>query len=322
MSLMGTKVVLFCQSFFQQTDYFCIMSKTYLKVETDLEAALKAYIISPALPTILQMLERDHVRLDLSERKTATLGYFRPDISQHRTWAHGSNITTMQTISIQIHLNPYAMLFVLLHEWAHLITRKQYGKQASPHGKEWKKNFKQIAEPFLTPEIFPHDVLETIRNYFIKTGRFFDHNLQRACNRYGRNRKEFITIYRQLKEKGIEIPAPCLTGIGIQDKDKAIATPRYQDPKYQGPQYQEPKYQEPQRIEPKPIPPSPTVPWQKTGSCMIKDLSIGKHIELEGKIYTIIEMKPPFAIARETGTGNLSRLHFMIKVDTLERNGG
>lgn len=320
MSFIGTKVVLFCQSFFQQTDYFCTMSKTYLKVETDLEAALKPYIISPAFPTILQMLERDHVRLDLSERKTATLGYFRPDISQYRPWTHGSNITTMQTISIQIHLNPYAMLFVLLHEWAHLITRKQYGKQASPHGKEWKKNFKQIAEPFLTPEIFPPDVLETIRNYFIKTGRFFDHNLQRACNRYGRNRREFITIYKQLKARGIDIPAPCLPGISIQDK--ITATPQYQPPQYQAPQYRAPLYQIHPEIEQKTISPSPSVSWQKTGSCMIKDLSIGKHIELEGNIYTIVEMKPPFAIAREIGTGNLSRLHFMIQVDTLERHGG
>lgn len=308
MSFIGTKVVLFCQSFFQQTDYFCTMSKTYLKVETNLEAALKPYIISPALPTILQMLERDHVRLDLSERKTSTLGYYRPDISRYRALGHGSNITTMQTISIQIHLNPYAMLFVLLHEWAHLITRKQYGKQASPHGKEWKKNFKQIAEPFLSPEIFPHDVLETIRNYFIKTGRFFDHNLQQACNRYGRNRREFITIYKQLKAQGIEIPAPYIPGIAIQNK--TATTSEYQT--FQG------IVQQPVPI---PLQTSPTVSWQKTGTCMIKDLSAGIPIELEGNIYTIVEMKPPFAIAREIRTGNLSRLHFMIKVHTLERYG-
>jgi len=48
------------------------------------------------------------------------------------------------TIELNRDLTPYFLLIVFLHEWAHLITWKEYGSRVQPHGIEWKDNFKLL----------------------------------------------------------------------------------------------------------------------------------------------------------------------------------
>lgn len=286
---------------------------TILKVETDLEKALSPYIISTALPSILRMLERDHVRLDLSDRKTATLGYFRPDTSRFSSIRRPNPLSTMQVISLQKDLNPYALLFVLLHEWAHLVTRKQYGYEVRSHGKEWKKNFREISQPFLHPDIFPQDILEAFRNYFIKTGRFFDHDLQKACCRYGKNREAFKKLYFTLQNQGISIPAPDYQ----KTQSFSQATESHNRPTglSQKPTDESQKPTENLKISqacPKPI-------LEITGKSLVKNLKTGDNIELEGETYTIEGVQAPFVLARSHKNSDMIRLHFMVSVNTLGR---
>ena len=47
-------------------------------------------------------------------------------------------------IELNSDLTPYFMLIVFLHEWAHLITWKEFGSRVQPHGAEWKNNFKLL----------------------------------------------------------------------------------------------------------------------------------------------------------------------------------
>lgn len=174
------------------------LKKAPLRVYRDLEQALAPYIIRAALPGVLHMLHTHPVHVAFSDRKGRALGYYiQPREPQ-----------SMHTISLQIALNPYALLFVFLHEWAHLTTQLQYGDSASAHGKEWKANFRKVFAPFHSPDIFPPDILEVIDNYFVKTSRYFETELNEVCNRYGADRKAFERTYFRLLKKGVKIPAP------------------------------------------------------------------------------------------------------------------
>lgn len=75
--------------------------------------------------------------------------------------------TNKHTITINNDLNPYAFLVTYLHEVGHLIAFKTYGRRIQPHGKEWKRAFKEVSEPLLSERIFPKSVLSALQKYFV-----------------------------------------------------------------------------------------------------------------------------------------------------------
>ncbi len=72
----------------------------------------------------------------------------------------------LHTITINNDLNQFSFLVTYLHEVAHLVTYKESGRKAAPHGKEWKLNFKKVAQPVLNEKVFPSQVLLALKNYF------------------------------------------------------------------------------------------------------------------------------------------------------------
>ncbi|MEQ8629405.1 SprT-like domain-containing protein [Ekhidna sp.] len=70
------------------------------------------------------------------------------------------------TITVNNDLNPFAFLVTYLHEVAHLMAFKQYGRRIQPHGKEWKNCFKQVASPMLNADVFHPNVLNALNQYF------------------------------------------------------------------------------------------------------------------------------------------------------------
>lgn len=74
--------------------------------------------------------------------------------------------TNKHTITVNNDLNVFAFLVTYLHEVAHLIAFKQYGGRISPHGKEWKKAFKDVSKPMLKEEVFHKSVLTALNKYF------------------------------------------------------------------------------------------------------------------------------------------------------------
>jgi predicted SprT family Zn-dependent metalloprotease len=74
--------------------------------------------------------------------------------------------TNRHTITVNNDLNPFAFLVTYLHEVAHLLAFKQYGRRISPHGKEWKQCFKEVSEPMLSENVFHKSVLHALKKYF------------------------------------------------------------------------------------------------------------------------------------------------------------
>lgn len=182
-------------------------------IESDLEKALKPYFIYAALPKIIEHLRADNIRLDFSNRSGRVLGYYKRPNNTNSFYKNSKlNLNSLHTISLQIKLNPYILLFTFVHELAHLISSKNF-KNIRPHGKEWKKTFKELILPFLREDIFPKDVLEGIDGYFKKTSRCITYDIILPCNKYGKNRDEFLKLYKKNIKKGINIPIPCLIGL-------------------------------------------------------------------------------------------------------------
>ena len=67
-------------------------------------------------------------------------------------------------ISINNNLNPYQFLLTLVHEIAHYVTFKEYGR-VQAHGNEWKSTFQRLMLPFLKPSIYPCEMLAPLANY-------------------------------------------------------------------------------------------------------------------------------------------------------------
>lgn len=68
-------------------------------------------------------------------------------------------------ITVNANLNPYSFLVTYIHEVAHLQTFKQYGNKPEPHGKEWKRYFRETFQPLLTLEFLPSELITPLTEY-------------------------------------------------------------------------------------------------------------------------------------------------------------
>ncbi|SDM60917.1 hypothetical protein [Siphonobacter aquaeclarae] len=68
-------------------------------------------------------------------------------------------------ISVNGDLNPCAFLITYLHEIAHHRVCLRFGPGTEPHGRHWKKQFRDLLLPVLSGSIFPSSVLEPLSDY-------------------------------------------------------------------------------------------------------------------------------------------------------------
>lgn len=115
---------------------------------------LKKYIPERAAPPVFALIKEHEVYLKIVNERVTRHGDYRilPD-GQHQ-------------ITVNVSLNQYRFLVTLVHEIAHLVAFKKYGRAIKPHGKEWKHTFQFLMLPFIRPEIFPSDLLPYLARHF------------------------------------------------------------------------------------------------------------------------------------------------------------
>lgn len=122
-------------------------------------------ILSDRLPedvleTILSYFSENPFHFKIVRQRHSKSGDFRPA-------QHGNP----PRITINGNLNNYAFLIILVHEIAHLygtVCGKNLliGKsRPNPHGNQWKLLFRQLMNPFLSPNVFPDSILRPLKQY-------------------------------------------------------------------------------------------------------------------------------------------------------------
>ena len=116
---------------------------------------LEQFLPNGAWEQVAPFFRTHAIHLTLTHERKSVLGDYRhptPDAPYHR-------------ISINANLNPYSFLITLLHELAHMFTFVHFQFKASPHGKEWKTQFRHILIPFMGKRFFPSDVEKALHAY-------------------------------------------------------------------------------------------------------------------------------------------------------------
>ncbi len=121
---------------------------------TSFENGIKSFVPENAFSEVMRLWEENAFQLTISRPRKTKKGDFKPDIRG-----------VFHRISVNGNLNKFEFLFVLIHEYAHLVVWKKYGRQVKSHGKEWKYEFQVHLLPFLKMNVFPEDVNRAIVQY-------------------------------------------------------------------------------------------------------------------------------------------------------------
>tara|TARA_B100000795_G_scaffold91023_1_gene66336 strand:- start:33054 stop:33650 length:597 start_codon:yes stop_codon:yes gene_type:complete len=116
--------------------------------------ALSKYVPEAAVGPAFELIKKNDVYLKIvNERVTRHGDYRKTADGQHQ-------------ITVNASLNIYRFFITLIHEIAHLVAFKNFGRNIKPHGKEWKFTFQQLMLPFISPEVFPSKLLPVLALHF------------------------------------------------------------------------------------------------------------------------------------------------------------
>jgi len=115
---------------------------------------LLKYIPERAVDDTFVLIQTHQVHLKIVSQRVTRHGDYRktPD-GKHR-------------ITVNAGENKYRFFITLIHEIAHLVAYKAYGRFIKPHGIEWKRTFQKLMLPFINPTIFPQKLLPVLALHF------------------------------------------------------------------------------------------------------------------------------------------------------------
>lgn len=115
---------------------------------------LSKYIPGASVATVFELIKQNDVTLKIVNQRVTRHGdYRRTNLGQHQ-------------ITINTSSNKYRFFVTLIHELAHLVAFKKFGRYIKPHGKEWKLTFQQLMLPYINPQVFPSELLPILALHF------------------------------------------------------------------------------------------------------------------------------------------------------------
>ena len=155
--------------------------------------ALKAFLPAPSLSKIKHWINELDVQIKITNPRKTKLGDFK-------------GLNDDLYISINNDLNPYSFLITLTHELAHAFVYVKHKRGVDPHGKQWQDTFKAMMLNFLTPTIFPDDVLKVLSAHLKqpKASTLTDVSLCTVLKKY--DRVKVLTISDIQQESIFSIP--------------------------------------------------------------------------------------------------------------------
>lgn len=117
-----------------------------------MQTILLKYIPEKAVPLVQYLINEHKINLKIVKQRQSKHGDFR-------TFMNGET-----QITVNNNLNKHQFLLTLIHEIAHHVTHKKFGR-VQPHGKEWKIIFQHLMLPFLQHPIYPKEILPYLANY-------------------------------------------------------------------------------------------------------------------------------------------------------------
>ncbi len=150
---------------------------------------LRKYLPEKSVDLVARWIIEFDFKLKIKKERSTRLGDYT---APHNGMNH--------IITVNHNLNKYAFLITLVHEVAHLVTYNQHRNRVSPHGQEWKHNFKVLIQPFLNTDIFPLEVFSALRRYMSNpaASSCTDHNLLKTLKLHDEHNGQIFLEYLPL----------------------------------------------------------------------------------------------------------------------------
>lgn len=136
---------------------------------------LKRFAPEPFVPYLTELILKSKAKFKIVPGRSTKLGDFRIASGEEKP-----------IITVNGNLNQYSFLITSLHEIAHLNTFRKYGNKVTPHGNEWKNEFRELLEPVLLSKLLPNDIEKALWKTFTNTkaSSCSDLNLSRTLKKY------------------------------------------------------------------------------------------------------------------------------------------
>lgn len=147
---------------------------------------LKKYFPDKAVPIVARYYQDMRFKLLFVAPRKTKLGDFRAP----------QNPGGICTITLNADMQHYNMTITFVHELAHYTTFVKHGHKVKPHGKEWKKQYRELMQPFLSNDVFPDVLLDAIHQHLqhIGASTYSDKELLRAIRALERQPEHYITL--------------------------------------------------------------------------------------------------------------------------------
>jgi hypothetical protein len=161
--------------------------------EAEFSAQVGRFFPPEALAFVFNIFDKESFSLKVTPPRESKKGDYRPPTPQRR----------LPLITVNGDLPPYEFLVVYLHEVAHYMTYKEYKKNITPHGKEWKNQYRQLFQKLFSAVALPEEVKSAFETHLkhVKSSSVLDVTLNVLFRKYDtKNSNEVFVKELQLND--------------------------------------------------------------------------------------------------------------------------